>query len=242
MIREISSAYPRRGEAKPPLFAVARSRDVVPSPDAAWGRLSAQEEDRCSSLRRSEDRLGFLAARTLTRGLLCLWDTRVSDFAAWTFVQRCSRCGGPHGRPSVLGRGDLWVSWAHTNGHVCAVVGAQHVGIDIERVSVDELPLPPGAVPSSSGADPERWLRWTRAEALVKCLGIDLEEALRLSLDGPPCPEGRPLRQMAPDVISDVVLTDAQDQQDAWVVSVASNTLPERIHDPAAPARDHGGH
>ena len=133
-----------------------------------------------------------------------------------------------------MGRKDLWVSWSHTDGHVCAVVGAQRVGIDIERMSASNLPLPPDAVPSRAVAAAERWLRWTRSEALVKCVGIDLWTALCLGLDGPCCPNGRRLQELTPDVSCDVMLTDAQDPHGAWVLSVASSTVPKRIRDPAA--------
>ncbi len=144
-----------------PVILIERSDTLPPHP------LSATEQQRHDALVRPQDRMDFVAARALAARAAA----RVGVADA-RFEQTCARCGGPHGRPRIVGS-DVAVSWSHTAGWVAAVA-ADHgpVGIDIEAVAPDdELPL------GRTGRE------FVRGEALVKAGLFDLDEALRTRLD-----------------------------------------------------------
>lgn len=80
--------------------------------------------------RHRRDRDGFLVARVLTA---ILWGRlRGRDPDTCCFQQTCSECGGPHGRPRIVGETELWPSWSHSGDLVAAIVGPAPVAIDIE--------------------------------------------------------------------------------------------------------------
>ncbi len=125
--------------------------------------LNANEHARWSRLRAPQDRDDFLAARVLVRTLLG---------ADLPLTQRCDRCGGPHGRPSVVDRPEIRLSWAHASGVVAAVVSDRPVGIDLEPAEA-LVPVLDGRVRSVRD--------WVRLEALVKTGAIELDGALALA-------------------------------------------------------------
>lgn len=112
--------------------------------------------------------------------------------------QVCGECGGPHGRPQVVGA-DAHVGWSRSAGVVAAVVADEPCAIDVQALD----PLRTQGIPldlCSPGerdwvvvqADPVRAFTglWVRKEVLVKLGEVTLDEALavdvRASLDGRP--------------------------------------------------------
>ncbi|WP_170286009.1 4'-phosphopantetheinyl transferase family protein [Nocardioides rubriscoriae] len=129
---------------------------------------------------------GRRAARTLARRLV----TEATGHADVRFTQVCAQCGGPHGRPTVVG-GDAHVGWSHTAGLVAAVVADAPCAIDVEslpRVRERDLPLDllatderawVAAQPDAARAFAELWVR---KEVLVKLGEVTLDEALGLDV------------------------------------------------------------
>lgn len=99
--------------------------------DAMWAALTSAERARGLALRRPEDRHDFLAAHLLVRRAAALLTD--ANASAFVIVQCCSDCGGAHGRPSVLGHPELYVSMSHTNGVVAAACSRRPIGVDIEH-------------------------------------------------------------------------------------------------------------
>jgi 4'-phosphopantetheinyl transferase len=160
-----------------PLWRVGVTADVLAEVGAyvdPGSLLSPPERERHDRLRQAVDRDDFVAARALARLLVLGQESKpVSESAlgAVRFTQRCASCGGPHGRPEVVGRPTVGVSWAHAKGVVGAAVSDGPVGVDVERVGTEP---PPGL----TGDDTTPWLAWARAEALTKLGAADLETAL----------------------------------------------------------------
>ena len=110
--------------------------------------------------------------------------------------QRCSHCGGPHGRPVVAGPADgvgrqLYVSLSRAGEFVAvAVTKAGPVGIDLEsiaavaRAGVDEVAFSPaellalGSLDAGAAASARTRL-WTGKEAVLKAVGTGLRTDLR---------------------------------------------------------------
>ncbi|TCL84474.1 4'-phosphopantetheinyl transferase [Rathayibacter sp. PhB179] len=95
---------------------------------------------------------------------------------------RCSRCGGPHGRPWIEGAEHLSVSIAHCPGAVVvAASSAGVVGVDVEPVAgppergvaITRIAGAPFATGGFRAADPI--LHWTRIEAALKADGRGLD-------------------------------------------------------------------
>lgn len=189
-----------------PLYRVTRTDVVVADPPSPH-LLSPDERDRYERLRRPQDRADFVAARTLVRELLD--EFTGSTGGDWSIVQRCATCGGPHGRPQLVGErsGALHLSWAHSDGLVAAAVADGPVGIDVEHTRGDPPPLP-----RHGGPPLDRWLGWVRGEALVKLGVVDLDGVLTWPLTGAP----GALTTVAGARLSDAVAPDG-----SWVAALA---------------------
>jgi 4'-phosphopantetheinyl transferase len=166
----------------------------------AGNALSLVETDRMARLSRPSDREDFQAAHLLIRKcagrLLGLRPEAVS------IVQRCATCGGPHGRPEVVGRPDVGISLAHSRGVVAAAAGTAPVGVDVEAfppaagLTAQDLSaaLTAAAIAAvESAADPSRavLLAWVRKEACLKAGLVDVDglaafDLSALPLDPPP--------------------------------------------------------
>lgn len=147
--------------------------DPVDLPD--W--LSPAERIRHESLRQSIDRRHFVGVRVLLRSTMAeLLGDAADDIE---LHQRCERCGGAHGRPTitVAGRTGPHVSMAHAGGIVVVAVAPQPVGVDLE--------------PTRDDVDSDHDLvAWVRTEAVLKATGQGLDVDPRLlgisGPDGPP--------------------------------------------------------
>lgn len=152
----------------------------VPAAAAAW--LTAAERARWCAGRREEDRSRFLGAHVLGRVVAAAQIGR--EPAGVVLRQRCQRCGGPHGRPEVVGAG-VFLSLAHAGSVVIAAVAPVPVGVDVE--SADPGPGAVSAIADTALGPAEHaeldrvapaardvWLlrRWVSKEAVAKARGI----------------------------------------------------------------------
>jgi 4'-phosphopantetheinyl transferase len=164
------------------------------------GLLSPAEEERMARFRRPSDGEDFQAAHLLIRkcvaGLLGVGPAEVS------IVQRCATCGGPHGRPEVVGHPDIGASLAHSRGVVAAAAGTVPVGIDVEAFPPAGDLAPGDLAVALTGAEIEAiesaprqaeamLLAWVRKEACLKAGLVDVDglagfDLSSLPLDPPP--------------------------------------------------------
>jgi 4'-phosphopantetheinyl transferase len=153
--------------------------------------LSDDERRKWARFRRAEDRARYLTAHALTRIVLA---ERVGVAAdVLQFAKECERCGGPHGRPRLLGPYPrFFLSLTHSGQRVAvAVASASPVGIDVESMTLKrEIPALIQEALSirereaialvTPEARTHAFLRyWTRKEAVLKATGHGLSIAPR---------------------------------------------------------------
>ncbi|MGE7386845.1 4'-phosphopantetheinyl transferase family protein [Streptomyces sp. NPDC004126] len=192
-------------------------RLVEAEPLAGWaGRLAprlldAGELRRADSLRRTGDRRNHLVARVLLRTLLGA-RLGLAPEAVRLGRAACPCCGGPHGRPVVLG-GGVHFSLSHSGSLVLLGIGPVPLGVDVERV-----PEPAAAAETAPALHPrertelaalDAALRpaafaraWTRKEAYLKGIGTGLGRSASLDYVGTgpapaPGPDGWRLSDVA---------------------------------------------
>lgn len=140
--------------------------------------LSAAERDRHDETVEA-NRDGFLAGRLVLRGLAAqLLSVSPIDVP---LVATCPDCGGPHGRPEILGS-SLRVSLSHGAGVVvAAAVWGSAVGVDVESAVVSpERVLAIGELAGRASVQ-----HWTRVEAVVKADGRGLRvDPSRVTVEG----------------------------------------------------------
>ena len=154
-----------------------------------WSILSEQERERAASFRHLKDQqrsaVGAAVLRLAVHHLTGEKSSRV------VVNRRCRRCGGPHGRPELPGRG-LFASISHAGDWVTVgLTGAGPVGVDIEprgggpyRWLVDQMA---GAEEASAiRGDDDALVVWTRKEAVLKATGEGLTTPLREVVVAPP--------------------------------------------------------
>ncbi len=97
--------------------------------------LTPEERARWRSFGCSIDQALFAAAHQIIRFavaqyLECNVDSVVID-------QKCNTCGGAHGKPSIRGNEQIFISWSHTPGAVLVGVSNTPIGVDVEGNDVD---------------------------------------------------------------------------------------------------------
>lgn len=154
--------------------------------------LEDPERSRLGTFRRRRDRERFVVGAALAR-------TMVADYAGVAHVEigldrTCAECGGPHGKPRVVGcRAAPQLSVSHSGDRVVVALAlGKPVGVDVEG----DLLVPEPVLECLNGVlrpEEARRLRaldpherptgfmtyWTRKESLVKAGG----EGLRVPLD-----------------------------------------------------------
>lgn len=203
--------------------AVTGARAVLAAvPDVV---LTLAEQARADALRRPVDRDTFVAARLLTRVLVARHTGL--DVAGVRLVQTCARCGGPHGRPRVIGL-DVHVGWAHSGGLVAAVVDDAPCAVDVETANRVRGDRPRAVLTATEqvwlaerpGADRDLAFAalWVRKEVLVKLGDVALGDVG--SVDVLPTLSGRPvLGRTVHDLDAGV-----HDAVAAWAVAGADKT------------------
>ncbi|TDT81851.1 phosphopantetheinyl transferase [Arthrobacter sp. AG258] len=185
-----SMTAPRKSAA----FAIAIESDQLlgrfPFPETF---LTPDEIVRAERLVHERARKDFLAAHLLAR--LCVSHCLGVPFGDVSIRQRCSRCGGSHGRPEVVGSSDTYVSWSHSFGYAAAVVSGRPCGVDIEfhgrkiGVAVQKVASTKSEfefLRSHEDGDSLARHLWLRKEALVKAGLGSLPEVFRLDAMGEP--------------------------------------------------------
>lgn len=147
--------------------------------------LDATERRRAAELAHGGDRIRFTAAHLALRRLLGTYlGTRPQDIRYGR--ETCPCCGGPHGRPTVLGATrELHFSLSHRGDLVLMGTAVAPIGVDVDLVadpgSAAELAamLHPAERAEIEALPPMRRPRalarlWTRKEAYLKGLGTGL--------------------------------------------------------------------
>lgn len=153
--------------------------------------LDAHERERLLALRRHEDRARYLAAHALAR--LVLAERLDADPAALVLDRTC-RCGEPHGKPRLAGRGDdPGFSLTHSGSLVGVAVGTGPVGVDVEAhrplSGLDGLvrhALSPAELAAGTPDGTGFLVTWTRKEALLKATGEGLSSPMDAITLSPP--------------------------------------------------------
>jgi 4'-phosphopantetheinyl transferase len=147
--------------------------------------LDAGERARYGAFVRDSDRDMYGAAHVALRRLLGGYLGRAPG-AVVIGREDCPVCGGPHGRPAVVGSDGLHFSLSHSAGLVLLAFAARPVGVDIEEIPrpeiVDELGdviMHPAERAELAGLTPqERAVAfgrcWARKEAYLKGTGAGL--------------------------------------------------------------------
>lgn len=164
----------------------------IPTPhpvlDHAMTALDAEEAARARRFVRAADRTRFVAAHV---GLRRLLGTYLGVAPSEVALSRaaCPCCGGPHGRPQVLGA-QFHFSMAHSADVVLYAVAAVPVGVDVEAVANVEAaagvavrdlrgildPAERSAVDAMPSTARARAILgcWVRKEAYLKGIGTGL--------------------------------------------------------------------
>ena len=148
--------------------------------------LDADERTRLGRFHHEADRRRFRAAHALVRVVLARYVGGAPG--ALRFVHRCGACGGPHGKPALVGA-DLEFSLSHAGERVAVAVCLAPTGLDVEARTRDLDPL---ALAGIALAPAERLVLealhaadrsaallryWTRKEAVLKATGQGLSTA-----------------------------------------------------------------
>ena len=138
--------------------------------------LDDGEQRRRTGYRRERDRARFtLAAALLKAAVARELDVVARDVS---LDRTCFTCGGPHGRPTVLGA-RVSCSASHSGPFVAVATSSSgQVGIDVEQITdlafeplLDQIVANPERVPRTA----EEFFRiWTRKEAVLKATGEGL--------------------------------------------------------------------
>ncbi len=204
----------------PPALALSQSTSFVLERHGADGPpLTPPEQQRMARLRRPGDRDDFLAAHVLVRTCAArLLGVRADEIS---IVQRCATCGGPHGRPEIVGYPEVGASLAHSRGVVAAAAGPGPVGVDVEAfppagdlVAADlSVALSAAEIRAvESAADPTRavLLAWARKEACLKAGLVDVDGLDRFDLST------LPFEALSVDLQARAALRDGWTVHDWW--------------------------
>jgi 4'-phosphopantetheinyl transferase len=160
----------------------------LPRPSSYFGLLDSTELERCSSFARESDLARFVTGRVLAKTALA--SVVGAGPEAIRLHARCPDCGGPHGKPKVLGAAEGWeLSITHSGDVVAVALAPDHpLGLDVERADSSRGPgMPPEydlvLTPAERAAVErlplERRARacltyWARKEAVLKATGDGL--------------------------------------------------------------------
>jgi 4'-phosphopantetheinyl transferase len=167
-------------------LGIARSLDVLAAAEDPRRVLTDGERARAARFRRPADARDFVAAHVLARVVAAR--SSGDDWTTLEIEQRCARCGGPHGKPTIRRHPGLEVTTSRTAGNVAAAASSRAVAVDVERLTA--TPLVAEVAASAFTADeieaarvaPDPTLallrQWVRKECLVK-LGVLTLDTLR---------------------------------------------------------------
>lgn len=115
-----------------PIAVVASPRSLLMRHGASPSQLLAPYEcAKADALRSRKARDAYVAAHLLVRRVAAmLLGRRAEDLV---LEQRCEECGGPHGKPVIVGYPGLYVSLSHCDAAVGAVAAQSPAAIDVEE-------------------------------------------------------------------------------------------------------------
>jgi 4'-phosphopantetheinyl transferase len=150
---------------------------VKPSADPRLeSLLDRTERDRADAMLRAEDRTRFVTAHALLR-LVVAAETGCPP-AELRIAAHCRRCGGRHGKPTIVGM-PIEFSLSHSADRVVIALDShRQVGVDVERIDATDFPgfaevaLAAGERASSLA---DRAVVWARKEAVLKATGHGLD-------------------------------------------------------------------
>lgn len=173
--------------------------------------LDADGRARWAALQREPDRRRFVGGALLIRAVAAAWLGQPSEQVSVS--RRCRQCGGPHGKPEVVGGPQISVSHAGDL-VVLASCADRPVGVDVEPVGADpgpgvaELVLAPSE--RRYGVGPDELMRsWVRKEAVLKAVGVGLSVAPTEVVVSAAAEPARVLAHPFPDV-AQIALADVQ--------------------------------
>jgi 4'-phosphopantetheinyl transferase len=152
--------------------------------------LDQAERQRWAAYRSEADRDRFLVGCALAKTVIAACTGRRP--AEVSFDRTCRQCGQPHGKPVIIGGGDLEHSVAHSGDLVAVAVARAPVGVDVEQLDgrprqlgggdpgvLARLVLADGERAALAAVDPSARSRaflvaWTRKEAVTKAKGDGL--------------------------------------------------------------------
>lgn len=193
-----TSQYREAPPGTPELLLVDVAEQVETAARMAPRLLDARECTRAAAFRNAEDRASYLVAHVGLR--LLLGHITGGDPAQLRMGRAaCPGCGGPNGRPVLVG-GDLSFSLSHTRALVLLAVADVPVGVDVEAVpsaavvadTASVLPTPEqlelAQLPLA--ARPDAFVRaWARREACGKAAGTGLaHDGMERFVGTGPCP------------------------------------------------------
>lgn len=208
--------------------------------------VSAEERRRAATLRHPADRNAYLGAHGLLRTLLA--NVLSLPSSALAFGRRpCPQCGGPGGRPYLLGGHRVEFSLSHVRGMALVALSERAVGVDVIRLA-DQVTVTAEERARTNGPDPrpgltralhpsERaevsrlasWQKerallrcWARKEAVLKAAGTGIAHGVAW----PPVGTGRiPLR-------TDSALVEDLNPGSGFLAAVAVDTSPQSPGNP----------
>jgi 4'-phosphopantetheinyl transferase len=196
--------------------------------------LAPVERERREAMRHQDGRdrftLGVALSRLLLAGHLGTPPGRLA------IDRTCPSCGGPHGRPRLVGvPGAVDFSVSHAGARVVvALARAGAVGVDVEElargergVAVSRMALSPAErdvlaalAPPRQGAAFVRY--WTRKEAAVKATGDGITAGLRrVVVSGPDEPARLVAWEGRPDLAGRLELHDVGVGRDGYLACLA---------------------
>jgi 4'-phosphopantetheinyl transferase len=180
-----------------------RTTDVLGQIAAAEDWLSSRERQRAASFRIPRDRDDFVASHALAR--ICAGQLLDMPPSSLRLVQRCSTCGGGHGRPTIVGMEHVHLTLSHSRGWVAAAAATRFVGVDVERIG--DRPVDDGVLHHTTTEPERRLIRqatfrqptfltiWVLKESLVKAGALTLDRLREADLAGCFSPDGRLIAQ-----------------------------------------------
>ncbi len=204
------------GETVVRVDGVTRAWFVLPRPAADVTALNAAERARADAFVDARDRDAYVAAHAALRHRMGV-HLGVPAHRLEFVRETCIHCGGPHGRPRVVGTG-IEFSLSHTRGLALVTLSEHRVGADVERATVlaesDLLgvatavlhPAEAAALAALPAADrPTAFTRcWVRKEAYLKGTGAGIASDLSASRVG----IGTAAEQPAGWTLTDLVAPD----------------------------------
>lgn len=244
------TSLPAAGSRLPESTATCHVWALAPlsRPSSWYGLLDSTEVARSATFRQEADRARFVTGRVLAKAALAFLVG--SGPEAVRLLARCPDCGGPHGKPQVLGSAQGWeLSISHSDQRVVvAVSDGVPLGVDIEHFEPWQgSGLPPEYDLVLTAAEraalelipQERRARaalsyWTRKEAVLKATGEGLNTPMTdFSVSSPdqppvllgwhPADGGRPV-----PAIADIALDE---DYHAAVAALGVRTVLPTVHD-----------